>query len=410
MIKTAFFVKPKKTITMNKVILIFSAFYLAIVLFACTKIEKKTDTYQWPIIDGFPKPQVPADNPMTQEKVILGKQLFYDKNLSGNQTQSCSSCHIQQHAFAEPIATSVGSTQAQHRRNAPALINIAYNKTLTWAHDGLTSIEQQLLIPMFGENPVELGITNHEAEVLARFKTPKYLSLFKSAFPQQSFSKQSFSKQSLLEQGDGISFDLITKALASFVRSLISLQSPFDQYAYANKDEAISASALRGMTLFFSEKLECHHCHGGFNFTQSTSHEKQLIDRRPFHNTGLYNVLNTATGNAGYPSKDTGLAEISTLPEDNGRFRAPTLRNIVVTAPYMHDGSINTLEEVLDFYAAGGRNITADKYQGDGRLNKLKSPFVKGFVLTEQDKTDLITFLKTLTDEEFLNNPAHAKP
>jgi cytochrome c peroxidase len=373
-----------------------TSFCLAVIVLSCSKVEKKISHYQWPIIDGFPKPQVPADNPMTIAKVTLGRELFYDINLSANQTQSCSSCHIQKNAFAEPLATSIGSTNENHRRNSLALVNIAYNKTLTWAHDGLTSIEQQLLLPMFGEEPIELGITNHETEVLSRFNTPEYQLLFKEAFPDRN--------------DDSVNFDLITKALASFVRSLISLKSPFDQYAYANKDDAISESALRGMTLFFSEKLECHHCHGGFNFTQSTSHEKQLIDRRPFHNTGLYQVKNEMNNKQGYPSNDIGLAEISTLVEDNGRFRAPTLRNIEVSAPYMHDGSIKTLSEVLDFYAAGGRNITSGSNQGDGRLNALKSTFIKGFSMSEQDKEDLTAFLKTLTDKEFLNNPKHAKP
>jgi len=381
---------------MNKLFVLSMSAFMTIFIFTCSDATKKTNTYKWPIIEGFPRPQVPADNPMTEAKVILGKHLFYDENLSANQTQSCASCHIQEHAFAEPLATSIGSTKMHHRRNSPALVNIAYNKTLTWAHDGLTSIEQQLLLPMFGEDPIELGITNHETKVLSRFNTPYYLQLFQQAFPKA--------------QTDLITFDLITKALASFVRSLISLQSPFDQYAYANKDDAISASALRGMTLFFSEKLECHHCHGGFNFTQSTSHEKQLIDRRPFHNTGLYNVVNEITGNSGYPKKDTGLAQISSLAEDDGRFRAPTLRNIEVSAPYMHDGSIATLSEVLDFYAAGGRNINSEDHQGDGRLNKLKSPFIKGFIMTMQDKKDLTAFLKTLTDKAFLSNPEHARP
>lgn len=381
---------------MKNIWLVIISFCLSIVVLSCSKTEEKVSRYQWPIIDGFPKPQVPTDNPMSIEKVKLGKKLFYDINLSANQSQSCSSCHIQEYAFAEPLATSIGSTNESHRRNSPVLVNIAYNKTLTWAHDGLTSIEQQLLLPMFGEDPVELGITNHENEVLSRFNSPEYQQLFKQAFPD--------------EKDNLISFDLITKALASFVRSLVSLNSPFDQYAYANKDNAISEPALRGMTLFFSEKLECHHCHGGFNFTQSTSHEKQLIDRRPFHNTGLYKVTNNENNQQGYPSNDIGLAEISTLAEDNGRFRAPTLRNIEVSAPYMHDGSMATLSEVLDFYAAGGRNITSGKDQGDGRLNKLKSPFIKGFVMTEQDKEDLTAFLKTLTDKEFLNNPSHAKP
>lgn len=364
---------------------------VGLMLQSCSDSNKQTSDYQWPIIEGFPKPQVPLDNPMTQAKVNLGKTIFFDKGLSANQQQACASCHHQKFAFGENIPHSFGSTKQEHRRNSPALVNIAYNKTLTWAHDGLTSIERQILLPMFGESPVELGITGHEEEVLTRFKTPVYEKLFMEAFPNQS-----------------ISFDLIVKALASYVRSLISLNSPFDTYAYLADDNAISVSALRGMNLFFSERLECHHCHGGFNFTQSTSHEKQLIDRRPFHNTGLYNVIHDDESNtSGYPKHDTGLAEISTLVRDDGRFRAPTLRNIEVSAPYMHDGSLASLSEVIDFYAAGGRNITVGEHQGDGRNNPLKSRFIKGFILTEEEKNDLIAFLKTLTDQTFLSDPQH---
>jgi len=360
-------------------------------LFGCDqKVDKPI--YQWQLIKGLPKPQVPADNPMSVTKIELGRHIFYDKNLSFNKVEACSSCHQQQFSFAENKVTSVGSTGMQHRRNAPALVNIAYNKTLTWAHDGITTLEQQILLPMFGESPIELGITGHEKEILARFNTPKYQSLFAKAFPDEK-----------------VSFNIIVKALSSFVRSLISLNAPFDRYAYYNDDNAISPQALRGMQLFFSEKLECHHCHGGFNFTQSTSHVQQLIDRRPFHNTGLYNI-DYGNNKFGYPKKDIGLAEISTLAEDNGRFRAPTLRNIAVSAPYMHDGSIATLGEVLDFYAAGGRNITSGKYQGDGRKNQLKSQFVKGFEMTAQDKKDLLAFLATLTDKNFLTALKFSKP
>jgi cytochrome c peroxidase len=358
---------------------------------SCSDVEEQESDYEWPIMAGFPKPQVPKDNPMSQAKVNLGKILFFDKNLSANQQQACASCHQQVFAFGENIPHSFGSTKQAHRRNSPALVNIAYNKTLTWAHDGLTSIEQQILLPMFGESPVELGITGHEEGVLVRFETANYDVLFSDAFPDQA-----------------VSFDLIVKALASYVRSLISLNSPFDTYAYLADDDAISASALRGMNLFFSERLECHHCHGGFNFTQSTSHEKQLIDRRPFHNTGLYNVIRDSNSNkSGYPKHDTGLSEISTLARDDGRFRAPTLRNIEVSAPYMHDGSIASLSEVIDFYATGGRNITTGEFQGDGRNNPLKSQFIKGFILTPEEKSDLIDFLKTLTDQTFLSDPTH---
>lgn len=360
-----------------------------LLLTSCQDSDEPLVTYQWNLRKDFPRPQVPAENPMTNAKVELGRHIFYDKNLSANGTQSCASCHQQKFAFAEEQKTSIGSTGEVHRRNSPALVNIAYNKTLTWSHDGLKTIERQLLLPMFGEEPVELGITNHEEAVLEHFKTERYQTLFSKAFPNQD-----------------ISFKNISYALASFVRSLVSFNSPFDRYAYDNDDSAISESALRGMTLFFSEKLECHHCHGGFNFTQSTSHEKQLLDRRPFHNTGLYNI----NGENLYPKSDSGLSEITLNPNDNGRFRAPTLRNIALTSPYMHDGSLATLSEVIDFYAAGGRNIISGENKGDGRKNTRKSTFIKGFAITKEEKTDLINFLNSLTDNTFITNQKHSHP
>ena len=132
-----------------------------------------------------------------------------------------------------------------------------------------------------------------------------------------------------------------------------------------------------------------------------------MIDRRPFHNIGLYNVK-YLNGEQGYPESDKGLADISTLAADNGRFRAPTLRNVAVSAPYMHDGSMSSLSDVLDFYAAGGRNLTEGINRGDGRTNHLKSPFIQGFALSEEDKADLIAFLHTLTDQQFLTDQRHA--
>ena len=362
------------------------------------------DAYAWAIPEGFPKPQVPKENPMTNAKVELGRFLFYDKSLSANQQQSCASCHIQSLAFSEAEITSTGSTGQAHRRNAPALVNIAYNKTLTWSHDGITTLERQILLPIFGDNPIELGVTSNEQQVLSRFKRAPYPQLFSAAFGRQNIQPD---------------FTNITQSLSSFVRSLISLDTKFDKYAYQQQDDALTSDELAGMNLFFSEQLECHHCHGGFNFTQSTSHETQPLDRRPFHNTGLYYTerpdfvltkLDHQGISKGYPQTDIGLAEISSNYLDDGRFRAPTLRNIALTAPYMHDGSVATLEEVVDIYAASGRNITSGIHKGDGRLNPLKSPFVKGFDLTKKEKQQLIQFLHTLTDQNFIKNPKHNDP
>ncbi|MBT0585106.1 methanobactin export MATE transporter MbnM [Alteromonas oceanisediminis] len=337
--------------------------------------------YAWQIPEGFPTPNVPVSNPMTEESVALGRALFFEPALSGNGAVSCSTCHMPAHAFSEPRTHSHGSTGDKVRRNAMALVNVGYNGTLTWAHNGFTTIEQQLMVPLFGEHPVEMGITGNEEAILARFKTDDYRQLFAAAYGDEAAT-----------------FDRVVKALASFVRSLTSFNSPFDDYAYRQQDDAMSESALRGMELFFSERLECFHCHGGFNFTQSSKHAFQQLDLQPFHNTGLYNL----DGEGAYPQEDTGLVEITLNAADMGKFRAPTLRNIELSAPYMHDGSLPSLDAVIAFYAAGGR--------GEGINSPLKSPFVSGFTLTAEEHQDLKQFLLSLTDEEFVQKRENNAP
>lgn len=351
-----------------------------------------TGEYAWNLPPGFPLPRVPADNPMTAAKVELGRYLFYDPRLSGNGAQACSSCHLQARAFTDGRARAVGSTGQAHPRNTLTLTNSAYSATLTWGNPVLDTLERQIPIPMFGEFPVELGVTGHEDTVLARFRDdPLYQELFAAAFP---------------DDADPIGFGNINKALASFVRTLISGNSAYDRYVYQGDRDALSESALRGMELFLSERLECHHCHGGFNFTLSTVHASTTFVERPFHNTGLYNI----DGAGAYPPGNTGVHEITSRPEDMGKFRAPTLRNVALTAPYMHDGSIATLEEVIRFYEQGGRVIETGEYAGDGRANPYKSALVPGFELTDQERADLLTFLKSLTDTEFIANPRFSNP
>jgi cytochrome c peroxidase len=186
---------------------------------------------------------------------------------------------------------------------------------------------------------------------------------------------------------------------------LLSGNSPYDRYMRGETD-ALSASARRGLTVFQSERLECFHCHGGFNFADSVDHAKLPEPERAFHNTGLYNL----DGRGAYPASDRGLYERTHAPADMGRFKAPTLRNVAVTAPYMHDGSIATLGEAIDHYAAGGRTIASGANAGDGSLSPLKDQFVTGFVLTDQEHADLIAFLEALTDETFLTDPRFADP
>jgi len=348
---------------------------------ACSDANKSSTPYQWNLPQNFPKPEVPNDNPMTEAKVELGRALFYEPALSGNRAMSCRTCHQIEYAFSEPKKVSSGATGQFLRRNALALINIAYNSDFTWAHSGLGSIEQHMLIPLFSESPVEMGMTGYQQDILTRFNTNDYKKLFANAYGSEV-----------------VSLDKMVKAIACFVRSLTSFNSPFDNYAYRNQDDALNESELRGLELFFSEKLECFHCHGGFNFTQSSKHEFQTLDLRVFHNTGMYNT----DGKGSYPVSDRGLIEITLNPQDMGRFRAPTLRNVAFTAPYMHDGSIDSLSQVIQFYAQGGR--------GDGINNPYKSQFIQGFELTEQEASDLLAFLHSLSDESFVNNPEYHAP
>ena len=158
--------------------------------------------------------------------------------------------------------------------------------------------------------------------------------------------------------------------------------------------------------IFNNEKTECFHCHSGFNFSDSTLHDDSVFVSRPFFNTGLYNIDSEGS----YPTEDNGLFTVTQDPKDKGKFRPPTLRNVAYTAPYMHDGSIATLGEVLDFYANGGRNITSGENQGDGRNNPNKSEFVKGFTLSQEEKQDMLAFLNALSDEVFISNPRYANP
>ncbi len=351
----------------------------------------KAGEFQWDLPAGFPAPKVPAGNPMTVAKVELGRRLFYDTRLSVTGRFSCASCHDQSKAFTDGKARAAGATGEQHPRGSMSIANIAYTPVLTWANPNMRELERQALLPMFGEHPVELGLAGKENEVIAKLKAePRYQSLFPEVFAGEP---------------DPFTIDNVTKAIAAFERTLISGDSPYDRYLNGERN-AITASAKRGERLFFSERLECFHCHGGFNFSQTTDHAGKAFAEIEFHNTGLYNL----DGKGAYPKENTGVHEITNREEDMGKFRAPTLRNIAVTAPYMHDGGIATLAEAIDHYAAGGRTIRSGEYKGIGCRNPNKSAFVKGFRLTPREKRDVIAFLKSLTDEKFLRDPRYGDP
>ena len=372
---------------------------IAFILSICLSISlsramaiDNTAEYNWNLPTVIPKPVVPIDNPLTTAKVKLGRHLFYEQRLSITGDYSCASCHKQSLAFTDAKPVGIGATDEPHPRNSMSLANIAYNSVLTWANPLQTRLETQALVPLFGEHPIEMGMAGKEEEILNFLQTDsQYNRMFAAAFKAEP---------------NPINISNLTKALASFERTLISFNSPYDRYRYSGDSNAISESAKRGERLFNSEKLECFHCHGGINFSDSIKHERLAFTQIAFHNTGLYNLDDRGS----YPPHNTGVYEITHNPQDMGRFKAPTLRNIALTAPYMHDGSIKTLEEAIEHYQVGGRTIKSGKWTGIGSKNPLKSGFINGFNLNSAEKSDLLAFLRSLTDEEFITNPAFSNP
>ncbi len=272
-----------------------------------------------------------------------------------------------------------------------SLVNVAYASRLTWANPLLDRLEDQALTPLLGDNPIEMGMAGRDDEIAALLASDSnYRQLTDTAFPNDEIP---------------YSFLNAVRSIAAFVRSIVSFNSPYDHYLAGDQD-ALSASAQRGMDLFFSERLECFHCHGGFNFTDSTTHANTEVVAIGFHNNGLYNL----GGSGAYPEDNTGLFDMSGEARDMGRFKAPSLRNVALTAPYMHDGSIGTLDEVLSHYARGGRLIEEGAYAGDGRLSPFKSEFVLGFELTEAEQADLVEFLDSLTDATVIANERWSNP
>lgn len=347
--------------------------------------------YTWRLPLHFPRPRVPANNPMSDAKVELGRYLFYDTRLSENGTQSCATCHEQERAFTDGRPRAVGSTGEVHPRGSMSLVNVGYAAALTWGNPAVTQLEVQALVPMFGDHPVELGLVMPGTALLGRLRADtRYQQLFARAFADS----------------EPFSVEHVTQALASFERTIISGQSPYDRYRNDRDDSAISASARRGETVFFSQPQSCFRCHGGFTMSGAVATEGRADSSPEFHNTGLYNLA----GPLSYPTPNTGIYELTHTPEDVGKFKAPTLRNIAVTAPYMHDGSVATLDDVIAHYSVGGRTIAEGPMRGVGHDNPNRSATVRGFALSAEQREDLIAFLRSLTDEAILRDPRFANP
>ncbi|MFV0429465.1 MAG: MbnH family di-heme enzyme [Arachnia sp.] len=349
------------------------------------------DAFRWPMPAWMPPPPVPDDIEMTPDLVELGRHLFYDARLSVDGTIACASCHQQELAFTDGRTTALGARSTLGHRNSPSLANVGYMPTLTWINPHFTTLEFQALTPMFGTEPVEMGLAGQEEALFGRLAAdPYYAGAFPVAFPDRPMP------------------DLytITRALGAFQRTMISLNSPYDRATYYGEAEAMTEAARRGQALFFDHRLECYHCHTGALFSDNLETARTPFPENAYHNTGLYNL----DGAGAYPAGGLGLYEFTGVDADMGRFRTPSLRNVAVTAPYMHDGSIATLEEVIRHYAAGGRSITDGPHAGIGHENPYRDGLIVGFEISDAEIADLTAFLESLTDRDFLTDPAFADP
>lgn len=369
--------------------------FLAAIFFSCNlfyKNERKNDDLKR-LLPSFVRDSIYLDpeNPFSQAKAELGRYLFYDRRLSINNTKACASCHAQEFSFTDSYNRSIGALGDLLQRNSRPLINIIFNKYLTAADSTLHFPEQQINNPMTNEHPVEMGIKGNEAMILQRLKADDiYREKFGKCFP---------------EEKDPFTIKNIQWVITSFLKTIFSFDSPYDQYAFEKKQAVLNESQKKGMQLFFSDSLQCTNCHGGINF--STPSLKDENGNTAFYfNTGLYNMDDRGS----YPGYDQGLIELTKNPGDMGKYKVPTLRNLAFTAPYFHDGSAATLEDVISGYENGGRNISTGSFAGDGRRNPYKHPMISGFHLNSQQRKELINFLLSLTDSSICRNPNYANP
>ena len=302
--------------------------------------------YELDLPVGFPMPEIPEDNQLTYYRVELGKLLFHDTRMSRDESISCASCHLQSEAFADHQPIAVGIDDRIGLRNTPTLTNVAYNDRF-FADGGVPSLELQVLAPIPNENEHDFTTL----EIIERLKDDDQVQMMSSMAYGREFDSY-----------------VITRAIASYERTLISGNSRFDQFHFQGKN-VLTQQELDGWQLF--QEKQCVSCHSGFNFTDNQ-----------YHNIGQY---------AEYA--DAGRERISMDPADNGKFKTPTLRNIELTSPYMHDGSKESLEEVVEFFNSGG----VGHVNQDERIVPLD--------LEESEQQALIAFLKSLTDEEFVTNP-----
>jgi cytochrome c peroxidase len=300
---------------------------------------------------GFPTPVAPTDNGYSPARWKLGKRLFYDPALSRDSSVSCASCHHHGYAFSDTLALSLGVAGRIGTRNAPSLANVAYHPYFL-REGGVPTLEMQVAVPVQEHHEFDFNFLLLAGRLSA---DPSYLALSREAYGRDPDPY------------------VISRALAVFQRSLLSGDSPYDRFR--NGGTPLPAEARRGMDLFFSDRTGCAACHGGL-----------LFSTFGLENNGLYAAF-----------ADPGRMRLTGLPEDEGRFKVPSLRNVGVTAPYMHDGALATLSDVLEHYRKGGAG------------HPHQSPLVRTLDLSDRERDELLAFLLTLTDTPFLNN-AHFLP
>ncbi len=345
-----------------------------LVLTSCNKSEEEsyipyqTTAYDLSIPAHFanklPNPVIPNNNPLTIEGIALGKKLFYDPILSADGTQSCATCHKIANGFSDNTAFSLGVDGLAGDRNAMPLFNLAWNVSDKFFWDGRSlGLETQAEEPV--TNPIEMHNT-WQVAVESIMSSANYQELFNKAFPLQTNADTNITKE------------LVTKAIAQFERTLISANSKYDKYI--KNEVELTADELEGKAIFNDERGDCFHCHG-------TDDNNPLFTDNSFRNNGLDNVF-----------ADLGLETVTGNPQDKGKFKVPSLRNLAFTAPYMHDGRFATLDDVINHYSENLVNSpTIDSqmlFIADG-----------GTQMTPTEKMQLKAFLLTLTDDDFIVNP-----
>ncbi|MGB0403270.1 MAG: cytochrome-c peroxidase [Salibacteraceae bacterium] len=293
----------------------------------------------------FPNYTIPSENELTQAKVDLGEMLFNDVVFSIDSSISCATCHLKSRALTDGLAVSVGVNGRKGTRSAPSLLNVLWAPYFMW-DGGPNTLEKQVVLPFDNHDEFDLNIVEAANRLNQNLD---YVNKFDSAFGSLPNPR------------------LIAEALACFERTLVSEESRFDKYFYLKDSSILSQSELSGMQLFFSKELACSECH-----------TPPLFTTYEFINNGLFEF-----------GKDPGRFKVTDHKPDEGKFKVPTLRNIKITAPYMHDGRFKTLEEVIDHYASGGNSSRTQ----DSRIKKQN--------LTIQQKADLVAFLNSLTDSNF---------